>query len=74
MRISFKEIPHNKGGWLASEFSVMRACKFRRLAGGKSRNLQDVHGGNGTARHAARLCGISLIKRSRNIEPFCRFH
>ncbi len=31
-----KEIPHNKGGWLASEFSVMRACKFRRLAGGKS--------------------------------------
>jgi len=55
-----KEIPHNKGGWLASEFSVMRACKFRRLAGGKSRNLQDVHGGNGTARHAARLCGISL--------------
>ncbi len=32
-----KEIPHNKGGWLASEFSVRRACKFRRLAGGKSR-------------------------------------
>ena len=29
-----KEIPHNKGGWLASEFSVRRACKFRRLAGG----------------------------------------
>ena len=28
--------------------------------GGKSRKLQDVHGGKGTARHAARLCGISL--------------
>ena len=56
----FKEIPRNKGGWLASEFSVRRACKFRRLAGGKSRKLQDVHGGKGTARHAARLCGISL--------------
>ena len=26
----------------------------------KSRNLQDVHGGNGSARHAACLCGISL--------------
>jgi hypothetical protein len=62
-----KEIPRNKGGWLASEFSVRRACKFRRLAGGKSRKLQNVHGGKGTARHAARLCAISLVSRIASI-------
>ena len=30
--------------------------------GGKSRKLQDVHGGKGTARRAAVLCGISQRK------------
>ena len=39
-----REIPHNLGGQLASEFSVRCACKFRRLTGGKSRKLQDTYG------------------------------
>ena len=47
---------------MASEFSVRCACKFRRLTGGKSRNLQDTYGGKGTARCAAVLCGISYIE------------
>ena len=45
---------------MASEFSVRCACKFRRLTGGKSMNLQDVDDGKGTARCAVVLCGISI--------------
>lgn len=44
---------------MASEFCARRACIFRRLAGGKSCNMQDVTGAKGTVRRAARLCGDS---------------
>jgi hypothetical protein len=51
----FGEIPHYFGGWLAREYFVSCACRFRRLTGSKSRNLQDANGGKGIARRAARI-------------------
>ena len=45
---------------MTSEFFVRHPCRFRRLAGGKSRYLQDVHGGKVTVRCAAELIRGSL--------------
>lgn len=44
-----------------SDFSFRRACIFRRLTAGKSRDLQDEDEEKGTVRRAARLCVIALM-------------
>jgi len=55
-----KELPHNARGPLAGVFQPLAACKNLDYPGGKSKNLQEMTGGKGTARCAAVLCGSSL--------------
>ena len=55
------EIPHNEGGGLATEFFVSCSCKFRRLTGGNSWNLQDAAGRKGIIRRVAVLRSISIL-------------
>ena len=49
------------GGRLAGDFFDARSYRFRRFTGGKSRNLQEMRGGKGTARRAAELISVSLV-------------
>ena len=67
-RIIIQEALIKWGCRLASEFFDAHPCRFRRLTGCRSRNLQGMSGVNGTARCVAEWISDCLIHNYRTTE------